>query len=391
MEGPKTVLDQKPHPSRRYLTSPEAQKECNKEGDHGSSCKADDRGYGSGAAADLSAGDVVEAAALLCRSCLRSSSWCNVCPQASQRVGRGKSLYSYCEKGALFGGTSPQDSGVTTSRRCSRCSRRVGISGCIVRRRTKFVDIYGGGHLPAVGGFDIADGSFGVRRCFRRLPGEFFFFKRQHQRGVQQELAGRTSQFFLQVQQQIFKKIYRAKMCPKTEEELVKCQVSISSYFKEVRRLQGPARNGPNDVDACLCNGFSISRRFLCCKEIPGVGGCSSMEQSVLDGHWQIAYSSVVDREVAERNSLGTSVLAVGASQLGCSELFVSERDRPPFDKEGGNCFPEKKASFSKASKVRERTKGFVMQKENGGMARVDAVPVLHDGLFSNENRVPIN
>lgn len=61
------------------------------------------------------------------------------------------------------------------------------------------------------------------------------------------------------------------------------------------------------------------------------------------------------------------------------------------FDKEGGNCFPEKKASFSKASKVRERTKGFVMQKENGGMARVDAVPVLHDGLFSNENRVPIN
>ena len=107
---------------------------------------------------------------------------------------------------------------------------------------------------------------------------------------MQQELAGRTSQFFLQVQQQIFKKIYPAKMCPKTEEELVKSQVSISSYFKEVRRLQGPARNGPNDVDACLCNGFSISRRFLCCKEIPGVDGCSSMEQSVLDGHWQIAY-----------------------------------------------------------------------------------------------------
>lgn len=126
-------------------------------------------------------------------SYLRSSSWCNVCPQASQRVGRGKSLYSYyCEKGALFGGTSPQDSGVTTSRRCSRCSRRVGISGCIVRRRTKFVDIYGGGHLPAVGGFDIADGSFGVRRCFRRLPGEFFFFKRRHQRGdaTKEDAAG---------------------------------------------------------------------------------------------------------------------------------------------------------------------------------------------------------
>ena len=106
---------------------------------------------------------------------------------------------------------------------------------------------------------------------------------------MQQELAGRTSQFFLQVQQQIFKKMYPARMCPKTEEELLKSQVSMTSYLEKYGGFRGQREMGlmmwmlAHAMDSASQGDFYATKEFLALM-------AASMEQSVLDGHWQIAY-----------------------------------------------------------------------------------------------------
>lgn len=106
---------------------------------------------------------------------------------------------------------------------------------------------------------------------------------------MQQELAGRTSQFFLQIQQQMFKKMFLARVCPKTEEELVKCQVSMTSYLEKYGAFKGNREMGlmmwmiARAMDAASQGDFYATKEFLALM-------VAAMEQSVLDGHWQIAY-----------------------------------------------------------------------------------------------------
>ena len=106
---------------------------------------------------------------------------------------------------------------------------------------------------------------------------------------MQQELASRNSQFFLQVQQQIFKKMYPARVCPKTEEELVKSQVSMTSYLEKYGAFKGQREMGlimwmlAHCMDAASQGDFYATKEFLALM-------AAAMEQSVLDGNWQIAY-----------------------------------------------------------------------------------------------------
>ena len=106
---------------------------------------------------------------------------------------------------------------------------------------------------------------------------------------MQQELAGRTNQFFLQVQQQIFKKMYPARMCPKTEEELLKSHVSMTSYLEKYGGFRGQREMGlmmwmlAHAMDSASQGDFYATKEFLALM-------AAAMEQSVLDGHWQIAY-----------------------------------------------------------------------------------------------------
>ena len=106
---------------------------------------------------------------------------------------------------------------------------------------------------------------------------------------MQQELANRSSQFFLQVQQQIFKKMHPAKICPKTEEDLLKSQVSMVSYLEKYGGFRGCREMGlmmwmlAHAMDAASQGDFFATKEFLALM-------AAAMEQSVLDGNWQIAY-----------------------------------------------------------------------------------------------------
>lgn len=106
---------------------------------------------------------------------------------------------------------------------------------------------------------------------------------------MQQDLANRSSQYFLQVQQQIFKKLHPSKVCPKTEEELMKSDVSMTSYLEKHGAFRGQKEYGmimwmlAHAMDSAAQGDFFATKEFLALL-------CASMDQAVLDGHWNIGY-----------------------------------------------------------------------------------------------------
>lgn len=61
---------------------------------------------------------------------------------------------------------------------------------------------------------------------------------------MQQELAARKSSFFLEVQQQIFKKLHPSRLMPKSDEELSQSQVSLSTYLERYGGYKGQREAG---------------------------------------------------------------------------------------------------------------------------------------------------
>ena len=106
---------------------------------------------------------------------------------------------------------------------------------------------------------------------------------------MQQDLANRTSQYFLQVQQQIFKKLHPSKVCPKSEEELMRSGVSMTSYLEKHGAFRGQKEYGlimwmlAHAMDSAAQGDFFATKEFLALL-------CASMDQAVLDGHWNIGY-----------------------------------------------------------------------------------------------------
>ena len=106
---------------------------------------------------------------------------------------------------------------------------------------------------------------------------------------MQQDLANRSSQYFLQVQQQIFKKLHPSKVCPKTEEELMRADVSMTSYLEKHGAFRGQKEYGmimwmlAHAMDSAAQGDFFATKEFLALL-------CASMDQAVLDGHWNIGY-----------------------------------------------------------------------------------------------------
>ena len=106
---------------------------------------------------------------------------------------------------------------------------------------------------------------------------------------MQQELAGRTSQYFLQVHQQIYKKMFPAKLCPKTEEELMKSDVSMTAYLERYGAFRGQKEMGlimgmvAHAMDAAAQGDFYATKEFLALLS-------ASLDQATLDGNWHLAY-----------------------------------------------------------------------------------------------------
>eukprot|EP00435_Cladocopium_sp_Y103_P029345 s317_g7.t1 len=107
---------------------------------------------------------------------------------------------------------------------------------------------------------------------------------------MQQDLAGRRSSFFMQIQQQIFKKLHPSRLLPKTEDELSQSQLSLLTYLERYGGYKGQKEAGlcmwilAHAMDAAASNDFYATKEFLALAVM-------GLEQSVFDaGDWSLAY-----------------------------------------------------------------------------------------------------
>ena len=106
---------------------------------------------------------------------------------------------------------------------------------------------------------------------------------------LQQELASGSSNFFLQVQQQLFKKMFPARPLPRTESELIGSGISLTGYLERF----GGYRNKPDAamtmwmlghaMDAAAQGDNHLVREYLALTT-------ACVEQASMDGNWSLAW-----------------------------------------------------------------------------------------------------
>ena len=106
---------------------------------------------------------------------------------------------------------------------------------------------------------------------------------------LQAELASRTSTFFLQVQQQLFKRMNPARVVPRSAEELSQADVSMTTYLERYGGFKNNREAGlimwilAHAMDAAAQEDFYATKEYMALL-------AASLEQSVLDGGWNVAY-----------------------------------------------------------------------------------------------------
>ncbi len=105
---------------------------------------------------------------------------------------------------------------------------------------------------------------------------------------MQAELAGRTSNFFMQLQQQLHKKMNPSRPIPQSEAELAASSLSMTSYMERYGGYRNNKEMGmamwiaSHAVDAASQNDFRATKEYLSLLVI-------AMEQATLDGNWSVA------------------------------------------------------------------------------------------------------
>eukprot|EP00435_Cladocopium_sp_Y103_P063603 s567_g25.t1 len=106
---------------------------------------------------------------------------------------------------------------------------------------------------------------------------------------MQSELAARTSTYFLQVQQQLYKRMNPARSVPKTPEELAQADISLTSYLERYGGYRHCRETGmimwilAHAMDAAAQEDFYATKEYMALLT-------AALEQSALDGGWGIAY-----------------------------------------------------------------------------------------------------
>lgn len=106
---------------------------------------------------------------------------------------------------------------------------------------------------------------------------------------LQRDLAEGTSCFFLQVQQQLHKKMYPARPVPKKEEDLVSAGVSLCSYLERFGGFKGQRDYAMimwmlgHAMDAGAHGDDRLMKEYIALL-------VACLEQATLDGGWNIAY-----------------------------------------------------------------------------------------------------
>ena len=106
---------------------------------------------------------------------------------------------------------------------------------------------------------------------------------------MQAELAGKSSNFFLQVEQQLYKRMCPAKVVPTSLEEIAMSGASMTSYAERYGGFRGQRDLGlifwiaSHAMDAAASNDFDLTKEYLAIL-------MACLEQSAMDGNWNVAY-----------------------------------------------------------------------------------------------------
>eukprot|EP00438_Fugacium_kawagutii_P023075 Skav201173 [mRNA] locus=scaffold65:778929:780470:- [translate_table: standard] len=106
---------------------------------------------------------------------------------------------------------------------------------------------------------------------------------------MQRDLAEGDSQFFLQMQQQTYRRMNPGRPIPKTEVELQQAGTTMTAYLERSGGYRGNREAAlvmwmvAHAVDAAAVGDVHMTREYLALLAV-------SMEQSVMDGGWSIAY-----------------------------------------------------------------------------------------------------
>jgi len=106
---------------------------------------------------------------------------------------------------------------------------------------------------------------------------------------MQQELAGGQSNFYLQVQQQIFKRMFPSRPLPKDENELISSGVSLCHYLEKFGGYKNQSEMAmimwmlAHSLDASASGNNRLCREYLALT-------VACIEQSVMDRSWNLAY-----------------------------------------------------------------------------------------------------
>ena len=106
---------------------------------------------------------------------------------------------------------------------------------------------------------------------------------------LQQELASGSSSMFLQVQQQIFKKMHPSKPLPKSEAELVAAGISMTSYLERYGGYRGKQEQGMLMWLLAHCMDSAAAGDYHRLKEHLAIT-VACLEQASQDGNWSVAY-----------------------------------------------------------------------------------------------------
>ena len=106
---------------------------------------------------------------------------------------------------------------------------------------------------------------------------------------MQQDLANRQSSYFMQVQQQLFRRMYPSLPVPKSEAELIGYGATMTSYMEK----QGGYRNSKDNalclwiaahaMDSAMAGDTHGTKEFLALL-------VTCLEQASYDGNWNVAY-----------------------------------------------------------------------------------------------------
>lgn len=130
---------------------------------------------------------------------------------------------------------------------------------------------------------------------------------------MQNELANRSSNFFGQVQNQLFRRLHPSKPVPKSVEELVQSGVSMTMYLERHGGYRHARDTGyaqwilAHAFDAAAQEDLHSTREYLALL-------ITAQEQSAMDGNWQLAYilSLMEDPPIAMFSERMQSMTATG-------------------------------------------------------------------------------